>query len=270
MAAKYLSMLIVMFFLWLQTTQSLLAQDVPNSDESQSHHIYLPVVNSDGNDESATGELPREANTIASENVASSVEEMQRDANTTVTDTVQTAAHALYWTRWVSEENGGPPAYCQQWNEGAVGAGCSGSYCDNVRLLCETFPYGITLDSSTNRWTGFFSEEESGLGSVTSAGWYRYDGSTYEVCHRSNTGGIVQGIRCSGRYCDNISLECSVPVRWVNGVRDPATMTNCSWSGWYSEEQGSKDFGSNRYITGVKCSGRYCDNKQYYVCSLAP
>jgi len=268
---KYLSMLVVMGFLWLQTTETLLAQDAANPEDSQSNHIYLPVVNSGVDDASTEGELPREPTTTADEDVALSVEELEREDNTTVTETAQAAAiHVRYWTRWVSEEYGGPPAYCQASNEGAVGAACSGRYCDNVRLYCETFPYGITLDSNTRYWTGFFSEEIKGPRLGTLEGWYPLYEQNTEVCNGGSTGGIVQGMRCSGSYCDNISLKCAVPVRWVNGVRDPATMKNCAWSGWYSEEQGSKDFGWNRYISGVRCSGRYCDNKQYYVCSLAP
>lgn len=176
------------------------------------------------------------------------------------------AAQELYWTPWVSEENGGPATICQAWNEGAVGFGCSGSYCDNVRLLCETMPYGIEVEQ--DYWSNYFSEEDSGLGTVTSEGWYRYDGDNYEVCHRSNTAGVVNGIRCKGRYCDNISIKCGRPVKYKAGVKYSARLTNCSWSGWYSEEQGSVDFGWNRYVTGVKCAGSYCDRKSFLVCSL--
>jgi len=184
--------------------------------------------------------------------------------------TANALAYRLYWTPWVSEEKGGPPTYCSSWNEGAVGFACRGKYCDDVRLLCETFPYNITLTHLTNGWTSYFSEEDSGIGSWVSHGWYPYDGDNYKVCRRTNTGGVVQGIRCKGGYCDDISLECSVPIRWVGGAQDPASMTNCAWSGWYSEEQGHVDFGWNRYITGVECSGSYCDRKRFYVCSVAP
>ncbi len=179
-------------------------------------------------------------------------------------------AHAsLYWTPWVSEEQGGPATTCSDWSDSAVGFGCSGRYCDNVRLLCETMPYQTTRDWSTDYWTGYFSEEDDPYATVYSAGWYRYEDKYYRVCHNtSDYAGLVGGIRCSGSYCDNISIECTQAAKWVNGVRYPVNVTNCGWTGWYSEEQGSVDFGYNRYITGVACSGSYCDNKSFYVCSL--
>jgi hypothetical protein len=73
---------------------------------------------------------------------------------------------------------------------------------------------------------------------------------------------------CSGRYCDSIALECATPVLGAK----PARMTGCFWSGWYSEEDPwfAYGVGSNRFITGVECSGRYCDNKRYHVCSVQP
>lgn len=174
----------------------------------------------------------------------------------------------LYWTPWVSEEGGGPATVCTAWNEGAVGFGCSGSHCDKVRLLCETMPYNIQAEIATDYWTGYFSEEDSGVSRRYSVGWYPYDRDNYEVCHKTSTAGVVNGIRCKGRFCDNIALECGRPVKYKNGLVYAARMHQCAWSGWYSEEQGSHDFGWNRYITGVQCSGRYCDNKRFFVCSL--
>jgi hypothetical protein len=193
-----------------------------------------------------------------------------------VTSVVATSAHAaLYWTPWVSEENGGPPTYCRAWNEAAVGFGCSGSYCDNIRILCETLPFNATLDSRSVYWTDFFSEETSGEATDISHPsnhlvWYpNGNGENYKVCHwnRPNPG-LLAGIKCKGRYCDDISLECIQPIKWKNGISYPVQVNNCNWSWWYSEEQGSVDFGYNRYITGVRCRGRYCDDKQFYVCSL--
>ncbi|MGH8442724.1 MAG: hypothetical protein ACRETF_07475 [Nevskiaceae bacterium] len=102
-------------------------------------------------------------------------------------------------------------------------------------------PYGIEVEQSTDYWSNYFSEEDSGLGTVTSEGWYRYDGDNYEVCHRTNTAGVVTGIACTGRYCDNISIECGRPVKYKAGATHSARLTNCGWPGWYSEEQGSGD-----------------------------
>jgi hypothetical protein len=173
----------------------------------------------------------------------------------------------LYWTDYVSEEDG--PALCNESTEGAVGFACTGDYCDNVALLCESFPYGALAPSWNGYLTAFFSEEHDGFSTWYSSGWYRFDNENYEVCHNHQSSpGVLTGIDCSGDYCDNISLECRQPEGTVSGVYRKLNATNCSWSGWYSEEQGSVDFGMHRYITGVECSGDYCDNKRFYVCSL--
>lgn len=183
-----------------------------------------------------------------------------------------TAFAATYWTGWVSEESGGPVAGCSAWTEAAVGFGCSGSYCDNVRLLCETLPFGAKVNQATDYWSGWFSEEHDGYGTYHSEGWYRYEDENYHVCHSyDNQPGVVTGIRCSGSYCDNISVECSQLIVQRGGILGPTLpvgVTNCAWTGWYSEEQGSVDFGDNRYITGVECAGSRCDDKRFYVCSL--
>lgn len=178
------------------------------------------------------------------------------------------ASSALYWTPWVSEERGGPARACGQWNEAAVGFGCSGRYCDSVRLLCETMPFGTTLDPATDYWSGYFSEEHDDYGTWDSYGGWHHE-ENQEICHTPyhNSKGLVSGIKCRGRYCDNISVECTKPVKYVGGTRYEVQMNNCSWTAWQSEEQGSRDFGWNRYITGVECQGSYCDNKRFYVCS---
>jgi hypothetical protein len=177
------------------------------------------------------------------------------------------ASRTAYFTPWVSEENGSPPTSCSRWNEGSVGFGCSGRYCDKVALECESMPWGMTLDATSAYETSFFSEEHGNTTTVTSEGFYRYSADNYRVCHASDTGGIVTSIRCSGSNCDNIALRCMKPIYLIGGVKHQAALTECSWTGWYSDEQGAVDFGWNRYITGVECSGSYCDNKRYYVCS---
>jgi hypothetical protein len=189
-----------------------------------------------------------------------------------IASSTATATEALYWTPWVSEENGGPPSICKTWNEAAVGFGASGSYSDNIRLLCRTLPYGISLKPSTDYWSNFFSEEDDGIGSVVyplcMTGHFCRSFSIDENLHFCNGGrGLVSGIRCNGRYCDNISLECTLPY-YPNGT--DVWFSNCSWTSLYSEEEGSVNFGSNRYITAVECHGSYCDNMSFNVCSLLP
>jgi hypothetical protein len=177
------------------------------------------------------------------------------------------ARAALAWSPWVSEEYPHVTGCADVLNNAAaVGFGCSGKYCDNVRLLCETLPFGATPDYTTSYWTSLFSEETDGFSTWSSEGWYHYDGDNYEVCHATdNYPGFVTSILCNGSYCDNIALQC-VQAKKSGGI--PVHVTSCGWTGWYSEEQGSVDFGYNRYITGVECQGSYCDNKRFYVCSM--
>lgn len=183
------------------------------------------------------------------------------------------SAHAaLYWTPWVSEEGGGPWTACRAWNEGAVGFGCSGSYCDNVRMLCETFPSGITLQPESDFHTAWFSEEGApppGIGSTQptpNQGVCRYfiPGS-----FDSFRPGVMSGIHCSGSNCDNSQLECDLPVKYDGATPVPALATRCHTVGPISEEQGSQDFGANQYVTSVECTGKFCDNKTFTVCSFA-
>jgi hypothetical protein len=181
-------------------------------------------------------------------------------------------ATALYWTNYVSDE-GSPQTYCANWNEAAVGFSCTGNYCDNVRLLCETLPFGATLNPADDYWTSWFSEEDSGFESVTSAGWYAHSGDNYRVCNPANLNpGFVSGIQCSGNNCDNVKIECTRAVKWNGSTNVYMNVHNCSWSQTYSEEStgnsGAVDFGANRIITGVKCEGSKCDNMRFYVCSM--
>lgn len=179
-----------------------------------------------------------------------------------------TASATSYWTSWVSEEGGGPVAGCNGTSEAASGAGCMGDYCDDVRLLCTTLPYGATVNPSSVYWSEWTSEETDGTTTHSSSGWYASDADNYHVCDWSGTPGFVTAIRCSGSYCDDISIQCSqMSVHWV-GLNLAVGATNCAWSAYYSEEQGSIDFGTNRFIAGVMCSGSNCDNKSYYVCSM--
>jgi hypothetical protein len=126
---------------------------------------------------------------------------------------------------------------------GAIGFSCRGNNCDNVRLACARVPEWTWLDYSTFHWSGEFSEE----------------GAAHGLCNNGN--GIVTGLECTGRYCDNINLACSKPVG--------AKVTNCRWSPWLSEENGGVyNFGKGNFITEMKCQGSYCDNKKFRVCSL--
>ncbi len=143
-------------------------------------------------------------------------------------------ASAYEWTSYTSEEN--EPRTCD-FDKFQSGFGCSGSYCDNVRMEC----HDPGISNITDRlWMARISEENGGI----------------RLC---SWGRFVTGVSTSGKYSDNISLECSSAA----GV----TWNGCYWTGWKSEESGGiLYFPGGYYGVGVQCSGSYCDNKRFYIC----
>ena len=91
---------------------------------------------------------------------------------------------------------------------------------------------------------------------VSWTSWFSEEGASSRVC----AGGVVTGLECSGKYCDNLRLECTTLAG--------ATPHACSWSAEVSDEQGATTFPAGTYVAGVRCSGSYCDNKSFYLCSL--
>lgn len=146
----------------------------------------------------------------------------------------------------VSEEN--PPAICDI-GSFVSAVECSGRYCDRISISCMRLQ-GARLGRSI--WTPWVSEEGGG---------------------RRNCPGnhFIAGVACRGKYCDNISLNC---VEVSN-----AGAFACRKSRSVSEENGELNFlaeifadkaGQMAAATGIRCSGRYCDNKTFDVCEVAP
>ena len=75
-------------------------------------------------------------------------------------------------------------------------------------------------------------------------------------------GAFVTGIKCTGKYCDNIRIFCSSPRNIVSA--------SANWTRWVSEEtndEGVKGFRScpgQSYIAGLACNGKYCDKISLY------
>jgi hypothetical protein len=131
-----------------------------------------------------------------------------------------------------------PPAVCQV-GDILGGVLCEGDYCDNVTPLCvENIPQPFPV---RREWTPFISEEDPP-----------------QLCSGN---GFITGLACNGDYCDNISLECTI-------FRDFAPRDeDCFWTGRISEESGLVNFPAGYYGVGVSCSGSYCDNLSFYLCS---
>jgi hypothetical protein len=174
-------------------------------------------------------------------------------------------ARADSWTRYISEE-GGQQAVCPVL-QGARGFGCSGRFCDNVALLCTASAYNMWLSGSY--WSPYFSEEDDGSGTASETGFYGVRDQSFEhVCFSEGAGGVLTGLRCHGDFCDNLSIQCT-QLWHANEAHAPApaSLIDCSWQPAFSEEQGAQEHPGNRVVSGVRCSGSYCDNISLYVCT---
>jgi hypothetical protein len=151
------------------------------------------------------------------------------------------------WSGVVSEEY--PPITCDIGHL-PVGASCSGSYCDNFQFLCGhmlRFVGTPGYEATQREWKGFISEEIP---------------SYYTDCGND---AVITGLACKGKYCDNVSVECST-------LKNYRPSSRCGMVGPFSEEQRGISFissaGRARYPRMLFCTGSYCDNKYFYVCEL--
>jgi hypothetical protein len=165
------------------------------------------------------------------------------------------AEHNFWTNRHISEEN--PPLNCPD-NRLVTGIHCEGAYCDNIRLRCSGSPLSSvgSFNTGFREWTTFISEETPyGTCAMKETQNY-YPGSNLFY-------GVITGLSCKGKYCDDISLECSAIMN--NGPN----FSYCYWHGPVSEEDGgSLLFPDNYYAIALYCQGKYCDDKWFYVCPL--
>lgn len=144
-----------------------------------------------------------------------------------------------------SEENTG----WSEWKaEPMVGMKCSGGHCDNKQLRWTT-KFGGIVNNDPKLVRRISEENDHGKGQYNEA--------------RCPANKIVCKIWCSGDNCDNMDVHCCT-------LKDGWTVTSdAALSGWFSEENGgTKDCGGDRYVTGVKCSGSYCDNVELWCSKM--
>ena len=162
---------------------------------------------------------------------------------------VATAGQAIVTTTpFISEEdgqadNGG--AMCPD-GQVAMGYECTGGWCDNIRLLCDSFPGTL---GALQPWTPFFSEENPGHACSGLDEW-------------------IVGIQCRGWWCDDIRFRCRKATR-----ADVRTVerTSCFGTTTVSEETPPMSLeGTGRFLVGLACSGSYCDNLSGTGCVPAP
>lgn len=146
------------------------------------------------------------------------------------------------YTAWFSEE-GNAQGNCPIENGSnqtlMIGLSCSGRYCDNLRMKCSWRDL-VHVNAGTSE-VGWFSEEH-GL----------------HTCPAANY--VITGLRCSGRYCDNLKLRC----KQLSSLT--LNYNNCYETSWFSEEQGGREIPAGSFAVGIRCSGRYCDNKKIQYC----
>lgn len=120
------------------------------------------------------------------------------------------------------------------------GIHCSGRYCDNKRLLCYPYVSAFDLEAEYN-WAPSISEERP---------------NSY---YSQNE--FLSGLRCRGRYCDNVSMEFMSTPALQN-------TNQCYDKAYISEEQGGTMCNNeNEFVAGLKCQGRYCDNLSLRCCT---
>jgi len=152
------------------------------------------------------------------------------------------------WTPWFSEESPNT-RNCDPYNDesAVMGAGCSGSYCDNMRFYCGRIPAGFTEYNGGIVGTAPISEESP---------------NNVRYCP---DGSIVYGATATGSYSDNVAIQCRF-------MHFPPQGVTCRWTNWLSEEQGTQMFDAdfNRpggaVATAIMCSGSYCDSISFLAC----
>jgi len=137
-----------------------------------------------------------------------------------------------------SEESGG---YSAIMSNPIAGVECSGSHCDNLRLVSYQYrsQYALIYPEDTY-WTDWFSDE-----------------SPKTAYCRDDM--LVNQVQCSGSRCDNKRLLCSKV-----GAGYRVSISNRMEVGFFSEEQGFRYCQDGYFLRGMECSGSYCDNVKLY------
>ncbi|MCH9682493.1 MAG: hypothetical protein K0V04_13740 [Deltaproteobacteria bacterium] len=172
---------------------------------------------------------------------------------------------AFTWSPYFSEESQPPQEFCSPTGQAVDGVRCQGSYCDDVGIRCNDLPFGMTTEG--HNWEALITDGGYNPDFIIHSDHIVSDDNGH-VCGLGT--GILTGLHCSGSYCDDVTLECATPVLNYNGTNVPGELVSCFWSDVYSEEDPWFAYGAtaNRWITGIKCYGSYCDAKSYRVCQL--
>ena len=148
------------------------------------------------------------------------------------------------YTGWFSEE---------EQNSGAqtspiAGVKCSGRYCDNKQLIvsCAKTATG-ECEKVMNPWSATETAKFS-------------DGSNPSQVFCTNQT-LVSQIKCFGRYCDDMILDCA-PL--TAGYQ---TLSDGRETDWFSDN-GERRCPEGYYLFGMACRGSYCDDIKLHCIRL--
>ncbi len=140
----------------------------------------------------------------------------------------------------ISEET--PPAACDA-GSFVSGITCQGRYCDNIQIFCARFP---GADLGRTEWRPWISEEKG--------------------TRNCSANHYVAGLACRGKYCDNLSLYCVELKNYRTFACAETRSISEEKGGSLSFLEGVDKAGQRRLAKGIRCSGKYCDNKKFTVC----
>ncbi len=153
------------------------------------------------------------------------------------------------WTRSTPRSGGGLAC---GFDELVAGVRCFGPSCERVSILCKKHGYPWHPEDPFG-WGPWFSEESTANGTRIS-----YDGGP----HWDWWAG---GIECSGTRCDNVRVQW----RQVFNTGFHFAHDDCIWTQEISEETNDGlYFPEGFYMSGIHCTGSYCDNLSFYICPI--
>ena len=156
--------------------------------------------------------------------------------------TLASFAHADQFIGPISEEAANHRGPCGP-DEGISGMMCTGRYCDNLYIYCESLSPGI-IDNDAPTYNGTWADSLPGMPSD---------------CGED---GIAIGVLCRDSYCGSVELLCKPLLRHFD-AQGPVT---CSTGlPYFSDEQpfcwlsGADGVGGS-FLNALECTGNHCDN----------
>jgi hypothetical protein len=123
----------------------------------------------------------------------------------------------------------------------------------SVLILCGSMVGACAIDDQEqdNQEQGDEDEDLQSTEQAVYSGWTFATSEEYPP-YGCDGASLVNGVRCTGGYCDNVALYC-VPTGGARG--------GSFWTTYFSEEGVNYRYCAyGQYITAVSCRGGWCDN----------